>query len=213
MLRECTNCRHVNAPHANYCGRCGQAFPQPGLAEPVARTTTHRGGAGWLLLLVPLFIIFGRGDRRPACTPYFRPGPAVQRAYALAGEKADALFSLLAPRDVRVLVSRCDGGIHVTGTAREIEILDHLAALLTRVQCSSRSCIERYLAEVRPSWTSTRMYELSPHKASGLFRLLAFEDVPLGVSARKSKVRVDANTTDQETVQGLVNILNGKRVP
>jgi len=213
MLRECTHCRHRNPHHANYCGRCGQAFANARWVRPTPPRTSCRSGAGWVLLLVPLFLIFGPGHWKPTCVSQNRALRNVQRTYALSEDKADALFNLLAPGDVHVLVSRCESGVCIKGTAREVEILDHLAALLMRVQCQSSGCVERYMNQVRPSWTASESYNLSRHKASTLFQLLAFEDVPVGVSARKSKIRVDANITDQETIRGIVNILNGKRRP
>jgi hypothetical protein len=213
MLKECTNCRHRNPQHANYCGRCGQAYDLADGYQPVPRRTSCGSGAGWLLLLVPVFLIFGPSRWQPTCVSKFRADRDVARTYSLPEDKADALFNLLAPRDVRVLVSRCEGGVCVKGTLREIEILDHLTGLLTRVRCESSSCIDHYMDQVRSSWTSSEKYNLSRHKASTLYHLLAFEDVPVGVSARKSKIRVDANSTDQATIRGVVNILAGKRRP
>jgi hypothetical protein len=213
MLKECIHCRHCNPPHANYCGRCGHAFADARWVRPTPPRTSCRSGAGWVLLLVPLFLIFGPGHWKPTCMSQGRADRNVARTYALSEDKADALFNLLAPRDVRVLVSRCDGGVCVKGTAREVEILDHLTALVTRVQGRNVGCVERYMNRLRPSWTSSETYGLTRHKATTLFHLLAFDDVPVGVSARKSKIRVDANPTDQQTIADIVNILNGKRRP
>ena len=210
MFKEC---RQQNPPHANFCCRCGQRLDTTGSCRPESRRKRRSGGGGWLLLLVLLFSILGLHKGGCVSWPRWQTSPAVEQFYELAPPKAAALYHLLAPRDVRVLVRRSEGRVSVKGTEREIAILDGLVALLNRVDCQSEGCLNAYMARARHTWTTSRQYKLSRQKAAALFNLLAFDDVPVLVSGRKSKVRVEASPDDQKTIWHVVNILKGHRRP
>ena len=184
-----------------------------GSPRPVSRRKCCGGGAGWLILLVPAFLLFGPYQPGWLSWPGQKSAPRVQRAYDLVPAKAAALHHLLAPRDVRVLVSWSESRVSVKGTEREVEILDRFVALLNRVDCCNAACVSAHMDKARRTWTTSRNYKLSRGKGAALFNILAFDDVPVLVSGSKSKICVQASPDDQKTIWHVVNILKGQRRP
>ncbi len=210
-VAQCTICRAANPPHARFCCTCGQ---------PVYRAPSPpRGGMGVGLAIVVLMagvfasvcvgfgaMHYARRDRGIRTTV-----PQVQRSFVLPPAKADALYELLRPSSVRVIVGRDDDGVYIRGTIDEVESIDVLVDLLTRERCAhQRDCGER-MDELRPTFDTTRRHKLTGATARALATLLAFEDVPVLVSRQSSKVTVEASRDDQATVRRVVDILRGNR--
>jgi hypothetical protein len=143
-----------------------------------------------------------------------RPSPEiVLRQFDLPPAKATALYQILKPKSVKVIVGRDGGRVSIKGTAGECDAVAGLARIITRCcsgpSCEARQCVER----ARKSWTTHRTYRLPGNsKAKALFQALAPEDVPVLVSRSGKKVTVDASPQDQETIARVVDILRGRRL-
>jgi len=133
-----------------------------------------------------------------------------ERSLELPPPKADAFFQLLAPEHVKVLVSRRPTGVQVNGTQREVEALAALAALITRSQGTDFSSDNAALAELRKTWDTKETYALPAASADDLFRLLAFNDVPVFVSHATGGVTVEASRADQQIIADVVRIVRGE---
>lgn len=212
MFKPCSYCEHKNLRIAHFCAQCGRPFDEagpPGNRSPAPR---RKIGIGWLLLAVPVCLFFVT-TRATWQVPFWRSNVLETRQYDLEPERASALYNLLSPRSVRVLVVREDGGMRVEGTRQELKILDRFVELLGRVGCQHKRCIQVHIENARPTWTTRRSYRLPRQQAVALYRILTAEEVPVGVSKRDSEVRVSANVEDQRTINHVVNILRGYRSP
>ena len=199
MDRECRRCQAQHASHANFCSVCG------------LRLTTYRRAStvksGWLALAVfaAAFLTFG------VFTLSLTRHVTITRSIQLPHSNADAVFQLLRPRDVKVVVSRESNGIRVSGTPGEVAAVDQFTQLLTRHQGCFAHEVEQRMTESRKDWSTRKKYKLSHSKAKMLFDALAPEDIPVLVQRTGRYVRVDATREDQQTVRGMVSILRGRK--
>lgn len=136
----------------------------------------------------------------------------VQREYDLNPEKADALFELLAPGDVKVMVSRRDGGVLITGTSKEAKVFDAFVAILTRHNDRAVKDTDAFIEEMRPTWDTKETYKLPQPKADALYRILAISNVPVLVSRADSGVTVEASKADQQVIANVIRVVKGQRL-
>ena len=135
--------------------------------------------------------------------------PQIERAFVMPPAKADALYELLRPSTVRVIVGRNGDGVYIRGTSEEVDTITALVDLLTREQCALEHRCDERMNELRPTFNTTQRHKLARSRASALAALLAFEDVPVLVSRRSTKVTVEASRADQATLRRVVDILRG----
>ncbi|MFQ5489399.1 MAG: hypothetical protein ACE5GE_01650 [Phycisphaerae bacterium] len=207
MSIHCTRCRHRNVPMARFCARCGSLLATP---------ATPGGSCGilplLLLMAVGCFWLAGPlgsflGHTRTSRPHFFTS--RVERHYDLTAAKADALYTLLAPNHVQVLVGREQGGVFVKGTRREVEVLDRFIDLLTRFHGWDAFSLRQTMMGLQPTWDVQRTYKLGDRQARALYQLLAFQDVPVAVAQHCSGIHIDATAEDQQTLGQLVAILKG----
>ena len=209
MTKACSHCRQINSAAANYCRNCGARFVRP---KPCRTGCGGRSAAGILLLV---FVVFGfsrfpleRAIRRilPASWSGADRGPQTQR-FDLQAAQADAMYALLAPDDVRVVVGRVDHGrISVRGTAREIAVLGDFVSLMRR---ANRRPSERESPLNRPC---TKAYSLTKARASRLARILDLGPIPFDLTEGGRRLVVRAAPADQETIAQVVRIIEGERL-
>ncbi len=209
MSKPCSNCRQINPASAIYCGNCGALF-----AQPIPRRTCCSGWSVAPIVLL-LVVVFGL-SRFPLKRTIRRVLPASwsereqelpTRRFELPVAEADAMYALLAPDDVRVVVGRVDHGlIGVRGTEREIEVLGDLVSLMRRVD-------ERG-GTIHPQFerSCTKAYSLTLKRASRLGRVLELGHISFDVTKGGRRLVVEASKADQETVARVVRILEGERL-
>ena len=135
----------------------------------------------------------------------------VRRDLDLPPAKAEALFNLIAPSDIKVIVGRRHGGVFITGTPGEAETLERFAELLTRLESWDGDTVEQIIGSLRSQPTIAETYRLPHQKVRALIDILKFDDVPVLVSGGGRKVRVIATPEDQQTIREVVDIIRGKR--
>ncbi len=136
----------------------------------------------------------------------------VTRQLDLPPDKADAVFDLLSPRDVPVLVRRTDKGVSVRGTTGEVHALVKLAELLTREQ--GQAIEGETEGKLSKAWNAQASFSgLNDQQADALFRTLAFKDVPVLVSRHLDEVTVAGSRQDVDVVKDVVKIIRGKSRP
>ena len=138
--------------------------------------------------------------------------PAVERDFDLCSDKADAMFRLLAPRDIKVIVGRRHEGVNIRGTPREIAVLADFVELITRYGGQSAGEVRAHINYAKHHGAKTRTYKVSKSKGRVLYEILAAADVPVLVSGSARKVRVEALPHDHETLRQVVEILRGRRL-
>lgn len=199
MDRECIRCQTLHASHANFCAVCGLQLTAYRLASTVK--------SGRLLLAVVAAAAVTFGVFSLALTKTV----TITRSFHLPHSNADAVYQLLRPSDVKVVVSRERDGIRVSGTPGEIAAVAEFTKLLTRHQDCLAYEVQRRMAESRKDWSTREKYKLSNSKAKMLFDALAPEDIPVLVQRSGRYLRVDATSEDQQTVRQMVSVLRGRR--
>ena len=211
----CPTCKRTNPPNARFCACCGRALRRQGGGRIAV--------GAFPALVVILGIVLWSGGLRgcPGGGLVSKARDAlrsrtsshlVKRHFHLSPAKADAMFKLLAPSDIKVIVGRHNRGVNITGTPREAEILEEFVELLVRHEGSSKRELQQSIERLRSTWTKRQTYKLPRDKARSLFHVLAFDDVPVYVHGYPSRVIVDATERDQQTVAGVVEILHGHRL-
>jgi hypothetical protein len=140
------------------------------------------------------------------------PDQLEKRFFNLPDEKAAALFNMLKPADVKVIVGRDGGNVSISGTAGECDALAEFAGLIARLRGQPSCAVKEHIEHARKTWTTSNTYRLPRSKAETLFNALAPDDVPVLVSRDGKRVRVEANPHDQATIRHVVQILRGRRL-
>ncbi len=193
-------CRSLFPSHANFCALCGRPL------VPAGRSPVFRNAGLALTFAISVLITYAvfAATRTVVATE--------ERRFDLPPAKTAAMFELLKPRDVKVLVRKDTGRLHIVGTAKECEVLADFTRLITRHRgkpaCEVRQCMEH----ARKSWTTREAYKLPKRRAKALFDALAPDDVPVLVSWKGKRVRVDADPGDQKIIRHIVTILRGRRL-
>jgi len=147
--------------------------------------------------------------RSPA--PFAQGGDAeCNREYSLSDEKADALFELLSPSDVTVVVSRTGDGVSIRGRQNQCEVMDRFIDLYTRGQREGLNTYGETIERWQSRWDSDESYSVPEDRADAVYAVLAFDDVPVLVSRSGDGISVKATGADQRTVADLVNIVSGQ---
>ncbi|MCH8148329.1 MAG: hypothetical protein IH987_10100 [Planctomycetes bacterium] len=209
MNKRCTACNRLYASHALYCALCGKS-----LSVNHDSPQTSGGTRGLAVLLAAAVTAataiaiyqFQGSDSEPF---YLDPSvPMVWRELELPETKADMLYKLLLPNDIKVIVSRDNCFLRVKGTHGEVTSIVGFGELITRFQGVPKRHIEAHLSKKR---LSKKNYELSRPSAGRLFDLLAKDDVPVWVRRQGRLIQIQAEPSDQRTLERFANILRGKR--
>jgi len=210
MKRACDECRHPNPMHASFCAACGGPLsPQApaGVAPPPVATPSRKGGkpsrAGCGCVFVCAFIV-------AACFLVFSNTEGTrEQSFALDAHLADAMFRLLAPSDVEVIVSRRTSGIHLKGSPRDIRTLTQFIAVMTQNTCGPGDPPP----DGSSDWLEDRAYILTRDKARSLVDVLAYEHAPVFATRFGSKVEIHARPEDHKAIAAMIDILGGKPAP
>lgn len=214
MSNHCPSCSRPNEPHARFCSNCGR--PLPGACTGKIAC----GGFPTGLVIVGVIVWFTMGRGCPtsglvkAWPDWLRheSPQLVQQTFGMPSAKADAMYELLSPSDVKVIVGRSNGGVVVKGTSAEVGVVKDFVELVTRLKSGEGKSVDESVRELRGTWTARRTYELPRRQAQALLRVLAFDDVPVLVHGYPSRVIVDATEADQKVLADVVSILWGKRL-
>jgi hypothetical protein len=196
--------------HASFCAACGGPLsPQApaGVAPPPAATPSKKGGkpsrSGCGCVFVFAFIV-------AACLMVVVNTEGTrEQSFAMDAHLADAIFELLAPSDVDVIVSRRTMGIHVKGSRRDVRTLTQFIAVMTQNTCSPDDPPPDGLSH----WLEDRTYLLTRHKAQSLVDVLSYEHAPVFATQFGSKVEIYARPEDHKAIAAMIDILGGKPTP
>lgn len=200
MARQCTVCQKSYPSHANYCAICGRLLVTTGI------TVGSRNGRLVLAVMISALATFAvfAATRSPV--------QIESRSFDLPPAKAAAMFRLLKPKDVKVIVARDGNHVQIKGTHRECDALTDFIGLIGRFSSQSECQVRRQMERARKTWTTHETYRLPKSKAKALFDALAPDDVPVLVSWSGKRLRIDASPTDQAILKQLVQILRGRRL-
>jgi len=214
----CPTCYQHNAAYARYCERCGNALPAhtPNVrSNPWANAALVTTAA--LSLMTAFFAVNPYGsmwsNSRGALVERYRdPSSLVIRSrdYYLGADKAQAVFDLLSPADVDVVVRKRRDGLSVEGADWELAALDRFVELMQRKQGQDRASVREHIDRILRASSSVEKYRLSRNKREALHQILAFDDVPVLVTDGWRNVQVQATEEDQETIRAVVEILGGR---
>lgn len=209
MSKHCTACNRLYPTHAVYCALCGKSLS---VSHDAPQTSGGTRGLAVLLAATvtaaTAFTIFQfKGSDSPSSN--LDPSvPLVWRELELPQSKADMLFELLRPNDVKVLVSREDCCLRVNGSPGEVTTVVGFGELITRFHGVPKGHVSAHLSKMK---LSKKDYKLSRSAAARLFDLLALHDVPVFVYRKGGAVQISADPSDQQMLANFVNILHGKR--
>ncbi len=150
-----------------------------------------------------------RGERRERQRTRERERPAKSGrvVYNVTGPHADMLYDLLAPSDVRLIVSRAGERIAVQGTEQEHEVL---SAALQLLSWTDRDGVFERMGRGQ---RIDRTYRLGAERANRLFDMLAPGDVRMVVSrAGADAVSVAGTRREQGVLEGFLEMLNWKEI-
>ena len=223
MAKTCPHCRQENVSPARFCAHCGKPIGDQitGFRNEIQTPKVKkRGGCGFLCVLGMLcagsagLFLLAKNDAR-CWAPFYRV--TVSRSFPLAADKAEAMFDLLKPSNVSVLVGPTyrgqfisGRGLDVEGTREEIRTVERFLGLLT-------SASDEYERSWRPRYAHTcglkidRRYRLGRQKAKALERILSFEAVPVSAYRSRSKLKITATPEDHEVIHAIVKILGGRQ--
>lgn len=119
-------------------------------------------------------------------------GERMGQAYEMTdGDHADALYELLAPAEVKVIVSRSGDTIAIQGTGEEHATLESALQLLGWIER------DEVFERMRQGDSVPCVYRLGPEHADAVYDMLAPDDVKVFVS-RSGVDAVSVNATQQE---------------
>lgn len=215
MDRMCRSCRRTYPPHARFCGRCGRPFPPTIQPTPAPKHTSRSFRPAKLLGSLTLFIFasaFVLSFARTGGVLFPTAWHSSRIFLSMPAPKADALFDMLAPDHVRVLVSRQSDGVLVQGDDGELRALLALQSLVTRLDGKAPRYVESQIRRLgSDDSASVRRYDLHGRKtAKRLYRLLAFDDVPVIVHRDGASLIVRASAGDHDVLAAVTRILLGE---
>lgn len=209
MSKRCTACNRLFTNNAVFCALCGKSLS---VDQDAPRTSSGTRGLAVLLAAavtaVTAFTIFQLGNSNSQSIHLDPSVPMVWRELELPQPKADMLFELLRPNDIKVLVTRDGGCLRVNGSPGEIATLIGFGELITRFQGVPERHVRAHCSKMP---LSKKDYKLSRSSAGRLFELLAPYDVPVWVTRKGRSLQIQAEPSDQKTLAHFVNILRGKR--
>lgn len=216
MTMQCPFCAEHNPQHANFCSRCGRAFAlttccgarRPGCSGKSSRVLGALVLAG--VLAGSVAWVFDSASASSVYSNAWKLRADTVRDYDLRRDKADAVYEILAPRDVKVLVSKRSGGLRVRASSSAAFVLDEFISLVSRLDHLPRVEMEHRMRHARDGWCTSRTYKLGRKQSTLLQHVLAFDNVPVLVSRKGSRLRVEASPQDQETVASIVRLLHDR---
>jgi len=200
MAKRCTVCQKSYASQANFCAVCGRPLVTQGLSSSSRNVR--------LFLTVVISALVTYAVFAAARTPLV----VESRFFDLPSAKASAVYNLLKPRDVKVVVQKDGDRVRITGTRRECDAIADFVNLIARFRGQSPCSIEQNMARARKTWSARQTYRMPGPKSKALFDALAPDDVPVLVSWKGKRLRIDANPSDQATLEHFVQILRGRRL-
>ncbi len=204
----CLTCGCRNRPEARFCAECGQSVISVPPTVPVPKKKPSSGGCCNLILLsmagAAAFIWFG-----PVCRSNFTARRStISLALDLPREKAEGLYDLLAPDDIRVLIGK--HADFIEGTHAEVRALEQFVELLTRRPGLSRREVRDFRAALQNEWPS-ETYKLRRSKAKALQKILGMDGILVAVERHGSRLVVWATPEDQAIISCVAEILRGKQ--
>lgn len=209
MSKRCTPCNRLFPNNAVYCALCGKSLSvdhhAPQASAGARRLAVLLAAA---VTVATAFTIYQFSNSNSQSFHLDRSAPMVWRALELPQPKADMLFELLRPNDIKILVDRDDCGLRVNGSPGEVATLLGFGELITRFQGVPEGHVRAHLSKTQ---LSKMDYKLSRSSAGRLFDLLALYDVPVWVTRKGRSLQIQAEPSDQQTLANFANILRGKR--
>lgn len=226
MQQVCPNCAQENPEPANFCAACGQELGRSAsgpIAEFVSGSNRRsRGGGGFIVVLLLLVVGVAAAYSVPTVRRSVRNVwtrcvssnclPEIKTIIKLPPEKAEAMFSLLAPADIAVKVGRRRDGVLVIGTETEVMALKRFGQILTRYHGLGRGKMEACMRRDGLCREPTERFDLPKDKRSALFHILAYDDVPILVAGGRGEIHITATDEDARVVHNVVEILRGRRL-
>lgn len=215
MSAQCPQCAATNPTNARFCALCGAPLRRARTATCATTCTSTRrdlvlaGVAASAILAAAIVVAVVRNERSDDND--FVPGPIVRHDFTLSDAKADALYNLLKPRDIAVIVGRDAGRLYVEGTRGEVDALVKFVDILNRVERLPRHQHQQRMDQLRKTWTNRRTYRLTSAKSRRLKNVLAFDDVPVLVSRSGPRITVESSDEDRPTIDRIIDILRRRR--
>jgi len=196
-VNACPACGADNESRARFCAQCGARFYR----QP--RYSSGSFGTGPILVVLFAVCAF------VVCINRFNePPPRMMRVgLEVTGEKAQAMFDVLAPDSVPIIVGRLDELVWINATPREVNAVREFTRLITRYDDLPKDQVARIIDSHRSAWTSNRTYRLPRELRGPLFRLLAFDNVDVGVYRTGDGIGVNARPEDQRIIERLVRAI------
>jgi len=235
MNVTCQQCQHGNPDNANYCAACGSPVRNLPRRANCCRSRSSSGAfflflvlAGWLVIKgPPAFLVnwtkplakvnIGRiWDETTA--KLFKSNETLQ--LTLQGDRATEVYTMLAPKDVRVIVGRNnDRSIFVKGTQSEVRALQNFAAMLNE---GARAGADMNLVRNHGTTEAHRYardqhgmqqmkYTMPKEKMGSLCQLLRKARIGNYVECNDDVLTVVARDDDHQVIERIVCILNGER--
>ena len=216
MTLTCPACYQQNPAYARYCERCGNALPAHApnaRSNPWAKVALVIAAA--LSLMTAVFAVSPQRDMWTISWSVFEEhhrdrSSLVTRSedYYLSPSKSQAVFDLLSPADIDVVVRKRPDGVSIEGADWELAALDRFVELLKRKHGQDRASVKEHIDRILQASSSVEEYRLPRHKR--LHQILALDDVPVLVTDGWRNVQVQATEEDQETIRAVVEILGGR---
>ncbi|MBX3395967.1 MAG: hypothetical protein KF841_11435 [Phycisphaerae bacterium] len=118
--------------------------------------------------------------------------------------RIDALYDLLKPNDVNVLVGRTPGGVELNGTAGEIRSLSRLIEMIQSNPSPTRTADQTDARIIR------RTYRLRDSRAADLARVLSFTPSHVRYTLDQGTLIVTATPEDHYAIDSVVRLLGGR---
>lgn len=213
MELNCQFCGHRNRAIARFCGACGRSLDRE-------RSQAERRGQSVLLLLFLLGLwVFFSGPpkflskmlpsfvqvKQPIVSLFtdFWESPTEKRMLELKPHQANAVYNMLAPNDIRVVVGRNDDGVYVEGTRAECETMLEFAESLNRKwDCPT--------SDRKVNWREVR-YHMPAKKSESLCHTLSLAGLQEFIECRDGEIVVRGGSREQETIRRISRILRGER--
>lgn len=232
MSHACPTCRSDLKAGARFCARCGEPLlrgASPALsaigsagrpAAPQVKRTSNsdhvapKSGAPaktgfawlWMCVALPLTICIGAPlFLQISSSSYANSAKQLQIRFADAEKRrADALYDLLKPADVNVVVGRTPDGVKLEGKTDEIRSISQLIDMIRTNSLSAGHSSPKVDRTIR------RTYQLREGRAADLARVLSFTPSHVRFTLDQGTLIVTATPDDHRAIESVVRLLGGR---